>query len=61
MPRLPLLLTEEQHKRLRRLYAETRIPMTEHVRRALMEYLEREEGRLGLPPADEKEGNADDH
>lgn len=37
------------------------IQAAEHARRAIMEYLEREERRLGLPPADEKEGNADDH
>lgn len=56
--RLPLLLTEEQHKRLRRLYVETGIHMAEHARRAIMEYLEREERRLGLEPLPpQKEGD----
>ena len=58
--RLPLLLTEEQHKRLRRLYVETGIHMAEHARRAIMEYLEREERRLRLPPLPSKEDERDD-
>lgn len=37
--RIPVLLDEEDYEKLRKLAFDTRLPMAEHVRQALREYL----------------------